>query len=242
MLLVSPKTGMAEAILDASYLTNVRTGAMTGVAAEYLARGNAETLGIVGTGAQARTQMDGIVAVRPIRRIDVWSRSAENVVRFVEDAARLHPDIEIRGVSTAETAVMESDIVVAATTSSKPVIMDPWVRPGTLVCSVGSHTPDAAEIAPGIVARAARVVVDTRPGSLKGAGDISGPVAAGLFDELRVAELGELVLGHAPGRGSDDEITVFKSVGFAAIDLVAATMVVKEARERGLGSELSLHD
>lgn len=241
VLLMDPKTGEAVALLDATHVTDVRTGAMTGVACEHLAREDAAVLGLIGSGAQARTQLEGVAAVRALREVRVWSRSAERVAGFVEEARLRYPALDIRPSDSPEAAARGADIVVAATTSATPVVADEWIAPGTLVCGVGSHTPDAAEIAPGIVARAARIVVDTRRGAVEGAGDISGPLARGLCPPDRVHELGELVLGQVPGRRSRDEVTVFKSVGFAAVDLYAATVIVRAATARGLGRELDIH-
>jgi ornithine cyclodeaminase len=241
VLLVDSRTGEAEALLDATYLTDLRTGAMTGVACQYLARVGAAVLGLIGTGRQAETQLDAVVATCPILEVRVWSRSAERVARFAETAAARHPKLTIRAAVSAEETVRGADVVVAATTATQPVVADAWVRPGMLVCSVGTNRPEAAEVAPETVARAARVVVDTRRGTLQDVGDIAIPLARGLCDEQRIDELGELVLGTAAARQQDDEIAVFKSVGFAAVDLAAARMIVDAARQRGLGQEVALH-
>jgi ornithine cyclodeaminase/alanine dehydrogenase-like protein (mu-crystallin family) len=130
--------------------------------------------------------------------------------------------------------------VVAATTATAPIILSEWVRPGTTVCGIGSNRPTATELDPALVAHADLVAVDTREGTLH-IGDLARPIAAGELDPARVVELGELVLGTAPGRQTPDQITIFKSVGFAAVDLAAARLIVAAAREQGLGQEIDLH-
>ncbi len=229
-----------EALLDASYLTEVRTGALTGLACRYLARPDARRLGLIGSGVQAHTQLAGVLAATPVAEVRVWDVSPERLGQFVDQARAAHPAARIDAAKDAEHAVAGADIVSTATSATTPVFDDAWIGRGVLVCGIGSHTPDAAEIDPRTVARAARIVVDTRAGALSGSGDISGPIAAGLVSADSVVELGELVLGRAAGRGSPDEIAVFKSVGFAALDVVAAHAVVRAAVGRSAGQEILL--
>jgi ornithine cyclodeaminase/alanine dehydrogenase-like protein (mu-crystallin family) len=141
---------------------------------------------------------------------------------------------------SAREAVDGADIVVAATASASPVLPAEAARPGTLVCGIGSHTPDAAEIPVEIVASASRIAVDTRAGAVDGAGDIAAAIRAGSVDRDDVAELGELVTGRRPGRQAEHETAVFKSVGFAALDLVAGAVLVEAARQAGLGRRVQL--
>lgn len=234
-----PASGI-EAFLDASYLTEVRTGAMTGVACRHLARPGAYRLGLIGTGVQARSQLTGVLAATTVEQVRVWDVSPERLGRFLDEARATHPATCIYAATDAEDAVTGADIVATATTATFPVFDDAWISRGALVCGIGSHTPDAAEIDPRTVARAARIVVDTRAGALSGAADISGPIARGLILVEAVAELGELVLGRAPGRGAPDEIAVFKSVGFAALDVVAAHAVVRAALGQSVGHEIQI--
>jgi ornithine cyclodeaminase len=239
VLVIDPTTGWLEALLEGSYLTDVRTGAMSGIACEYLARQDSTSLGLIGSGAQARTQLDAIAAVLPIRRVRAWSRSPDRLAAFVAESAARHPQLDLAAAPSPAEACA-ADVVVAATTSTEPVVLEAWIRPGTLVCGVGSNRPNASELDPTLVARAARVAVDSRTGTLA-VGDLAGPIAAGRLDPDDIAELGELVLGTAAGRQSDDETTIFKSVGFAAVDLTSARLILDAAREQGLGQQIDLH-
>lgn len=238
LLLLEPDTGVPAALLDAEYLTDIRTAAMTAVACEYLARQDSRVLGLVGTGAQARAHVAAIADVLPIDEVRVWSRTEARVRAFVDDVSS--PAVRVIAAESAEAVVRGADVVVAATTASAPVIRSSWVAGGMLVCGVGSHTPDDAEIDPAIVAGAAVVGVDTWQGGVDGAGDIGAPLGDGLIAKDVIHELGEFVSRSCEGRRSADEVTVFKSVGFAAADLVAATMVLERARELGVGREVAL--
>lgn len=239
LLFRDPVTGL-EAFMDAGWLTDIRTGATTAVACEYLAVPAARRLAVIGAGTQARSQLDAVLAAMPVEEAMVWAPTADRLERFVADAGDRHPTVQIRRAKSAQESVIGADIIVAATTSSRPVVDDEWVKPGSLVCGIGSHTPDSTEIDPRTVMRAQRVVVDTRAGALWGSGDIGGPVSAGDVSEESVVELGELVLGSARGRESSDEIAIFKSVGFAALDITAARFIVSEAISRGIGLDVAL--
>jgi len=147
----------------------------------------------------------------------------------------------IRASPNPEAAADGADIVVAATTSTSPVIADKFIAPGTLVCGVGSHDPGASEIEPATVARAERVVVDTFA-AVEGSGDINTPVREELLDTADIVQLGTLVLHGGPVRRDDSSIAVFKSVGFAAADIVAASLIATQALEHHLGTAVQLHD
>ncbi len=226
------------ALLEGGYLTDARTGAMSAVAAELLASPGARRLAVIGAGLQARTQIEAIVTATGIRDVRVWCRTEATRVAFAARAAEtLH--VDVTPASSAAEAVRGADIVATATTSSTPVVADGWLEPDALVCGIGSHTPDASEIERRTVARARTVVVDSRRGVLAGAGDVIEPVRAGQLREEDVVELGELVAGIRPVVAPPG-IAVFKSVGFAALDLAAAKAVVDSALEQGAGSEVAL--
>jgi ornithine cyclodeaminase len=241
VLLLEVETGRAQALLDATYLTDARTGALTGVAAELLARPESRLMGLIGAGQQARTQIDAVLAVLPIEEVRIWSRTPERVERMVESASAKHPGVRIRAAASGEEAAAGADVVVCATTARDPVVRDAWLEPGMFLSSVGATMPDHAEFEPATVARADKVVVDARVEVLQRAGDVAIPLQRGLLQEERIAELGELVLGTRPGRERPDELTYFKSAGFAAVDLTTAHLVYELARQEGVGTELDLH-
>jgi ornithine cyclodeaminase/alanine dehydrogenase-like protein (mu-crystallin family) len=179
--------------------------------------------------------VDAMVDAFGIGEIRVVSRQRERAEAFCERMAERYPRVAFTPSGPDGATTDGCDIVVAATRSSTPVLPEEAARPGTLVCGIGSHRPDAAEIPPAVVRSAARVVVDTRAGSIDSAGDIAPLIAAGHLTREDVTELGDLVAGRRGGRATDEEVTVFKSAGFAALDLVAGAVLVQEARRRGLG-------
>lgn len=239
ILLLDPETGALLALMDGRYITEARTAAVSAVSARHLARGDAATLAIIGTGVQARSHLEAYAEVRTLRDVRVWSPQARSRERFVEDM-RGHVPVAITPAESAEAAVRGADLIVLATSSPTPVIEDAWVAPGAHVVSVGACRPDQREMPPPLVERA-RVFVDSRAAALVESGDVVMGLAEARFglDHLR-GELGEAVLGRVQGRTADDEITVFKSLGMAVEDVVAADLVYRRAVETGAGTELTL--
>ncbi|GAB2458279.1 ornithine cyclodeaminase family protein [Nocardioides hungaricus] len=243
ILLLDPERG-EEVLLDGEVITDLRTGAMTGVAARYLAAPGASEVAVIGSGIQARTQILALAEVLPtVRRVRVFSRNRSRLEAFVAmmRAEVLEAGVRVEATASAEEAVVGADVVVAATTSSTPVIADAWIASGALVCGVGSHDRHSSELEPATVARAEVLAVDTLRGGVDGAADISGPIESGLVDRSAVAELGDVVRGAAAGRRTPEGIAVFKSVGFAACDVMAAAEVARRAAELGEGLVLDLH-
>jgi ornithine cyclodeaminase/alanine dehydrogenase-like protein (mu-crystallin family) len=242
--LIDPELGH-EVLIEGGVVTDLRTGAMTGLAAQHLAPSSATTAAVLGAGIQARTQILALLhALESVREVRVYSRSEDNRTRFCETL-----NTEVAGLGLAARvniipagdpgrACRGADVIIAATTSSAPVVRDEWVGKNTLVCSVGSHTPDQSELEVDTVGRASRVVVDTVPGGVDGAGDIANAIAAGRLERDSVIELGHL-LQSPPEQGSE-ELTVFKSVGFSAADVVAARMIARAALDQGLGTQVAL--
>jgi ornithine cyclodeaminase len=222
-VLMDGSTGEVRALIDGNELTARRTAATSALAARHLARPDARTLLVVGTGRIARELAVVHAAVRPnLERILVWGRTAEH-------AAALARGLEARGlparaVAELAPAVAEADLISTATISTVPLIDGAWVRPGAHVDLVGGYTPAMREANDALMARA-RVFVDTRAGALSEAGDVTQPLANGTLAADSVGELAELCRGTRGGRRSDDEITVFKSVGAALEDLAAAILV-----------------
>jgi ornithine cyclodeaminase/alanine dehydrogenase-like protein (mu-crystallin family) len=225
-------TGVPLAILEGTYLTRLRTGAVTGLAVDVLAKQDATVLTIFGAGATAEGQIEGVCAVRPIEMVNIVSRgaSARLLAERLQAEDRTHTYV---AVTDQEQAVGEADIVVAATTSTTPVFDAEWVRAGTVVCGVGSYRPDMQEVPPGIIERAA-VVVDQREAAEEEAGDLLQPIAQGrwAWDNL-YAELGAIVAGAVPPPTTD--IIYFKSCGLAIEDVAAGVAVLDVAEREGLG-------
>ena len=236
------ETGQPLAVMDGGYLTALRTGAVSGAATDLLARPNSRNLTIIGTGAQAVTQMAAVCAVRPIETVHVVARSEEGGERFLEAVSKDWPDLTSLVIITRDIggSVAQADIICTATSSSTPVFSDEHVLPGTHINGVGSFTPSMQEVPAETVVRAT-VVVDQIEPALEEAGDLIIPLEAGLItrDHLR-RELGHLVLGDVEGRTSDDEVTFFKSVGNAVQDLVTARAAYEAAEKLGIGQEVSL--
>ncbi|KAB1073002.1 bifunctional Delta(1)-pyrroline-2-carboxylate/Delta(1)-piperideine-2-carboxylate reductase [Methylobacterium planeticum] len=225
-------TGAPRALIDGEALTNRRTAAASALASTYLSRADSGVLTLVGTGRLAPELALAHAAVRPIRRVLVWGRSIDKAQTV---AARLcRRGLSAERTSDLPAAVAAADIVSCATVSSEPLVLGHQVRPGTHIDLVGAFTPAMRESDDAVIL-ASRVYVDTYAGALAEAGDLIQPIAAGIWSEDRVCgDLRELCTRTRCGRAGDDEVTLFKSVGAALEDLVAATLVL----ERGRGSEL----
>lgn len=219
------------AIIEADRLGRLRTGAASGVAARHLAREGARTLGVIGCGRQAETQVAAVRAALPgIERTVVYCRDAER-----REAFALHVGAE-QGESHRDAA--EQDVVVTITTSRDPVLRGEWLRPGALVCAAGANLPRRRELDDAVLGRAAFVCCDSKENSRLESGDLIEPVANGVLDWLEVHELAEVVAGEVPGRQAADDIVVFKSNGIAAWDVAVGAAVVARARERAMGRTL----
>jgi alanine dehydrogenase len=239
IVLLDPETGALMALMDGRYITEARTAAVSAVSARQLSRADAVTLAIVGSGVQAKSHLEAYAAVRPLREVRVWSPKPASRERFVEDA-QPHVAARLVATDTAEAAVANADLVVLVTSSPTPVIADEWVKPGAHVVSVGACRPDQREMAPELVARG-RLFVDSRAAALVESGDIVQGIREQRFDASHIAgELGEVVLGRTPGRTNAEEVTIFKSLGMAVEDVVAADLVLQKALETGAGTELTL--
>lgn len=239
ILLLDPDTGALIALMDGRFITEARTAAVSAVSARHLARPEASRLAVIGSGVQARSHVEALALVRPLKDVRVWSPQAASRDRFVAEMSS-HVAAPLRAMGSAEAAVEGADIVVLVTSSPTPVVEDAWVAPGTHVISVGACRPDQREMAPALVARS-RLVVDSRAGALVEAGDVVQGIREGRFNESHVAaELGQVVAGSAPGRQHPDQVTVFKSLGMAVEDVAAADLVYRRALERGAGTELTI--
>jgi alanine dehydrogenase len=259
ILLMDAETGALVALMDGRYITEARTAAVSAVSSKLLARKTAQSLAIIGSGVQARSHLEALSRVHNLRQVTVWSPQKLHRDQFVEwatTAIRSQPDgdqMAIRSASGADQvsirsivavdhpgeAVVGADIVVLVTSSPTPVVESGWVKPGAHVISVGACRPNQREMDPALVARG-RLFVDSRAAALVESGDVVLGMHEALFgaDHI-VAELGELIAG-AQARRTDTEITIFKSLGLAVEDVMAADLAYRRALERGVGQALTL--
>jgi len=237
-LIMDGRDGRPLAVMDGEFLTALRTGAASGLATDLLARRGARTVAVIGTGVQGRTQLEAVCAVRPIERayaVDIDRDKAEAFAREMSD--RLSVPV---AAEEAERALPHCDVLCTATPATQPVFSDERLGPGLHINAVGSYQPEMCEIPDATVARAL-VVVDSRAACLAEAGDLIQPIEAGLIDESHIhAEIGEVAAGTREGRTSEEQVTLFKSVGNAVQDLAAASRALARAEQLGLGVEISL--
>jgi len=239
ILLLDPETGALQAILDGRYITEARTAAVSAVSTRFLAKPDASTLAIIGSGVQARSHLEAYQHVRQLKEVRLWSPSARSRSSFVDDMSP-RVNVPIIAADTAEAAVRGADLIVLVTSSPTPVIDDAWVGDGAHVVCVGACRPTQQEMDPPLVKRG-RLYVDSSAAAVVEAGDVVMNIAAGLFDASHIrGEIGELVLGRIEGRSSSTDITIFKSLGMAVEDVVAADLVFRRAAESGAGTELLL--
>ena len=232
--LFDTETGELAAVMDGRYITEVRTAAASAVSVQYLARAGARVLALLGSGVQAGSHLAALRLARPFEEVRVWSPTPAHLRRFVESEGP-----PVRAASSPAECVRGADVVVAATNSIRPAIDNGWVSDGAHVIAIGACRPSHQEVDPALVARA-RLVVDSREAALQEAGDIVLPIREGRFGAEHVcAELGEIAGGRKPGRSGDSEVTLFKSLGLAIEDLVAADLAFRRAREAGLGITVS---
>jgi len=232
VLLFDGETGEPLAVMNAAAVTAIRTAAVSGLATRLLAREEAGDLALMGTGVQARSHLAAMAAVRQLRRVRVASRDVRHAQKFAAENAALAP-CPIEAVTSVEAAVRGADLIVTATNAHEPIVRREWVAAGAHVNAVGAYTPSMRELDGDLVA-AARLFVDARAAALAEAGDILLPMGAGAFGpEHILAELGEVAIGRRPGRGSAEEITLFKSLGLPVEDAAAAEFVYRRAGGRG---------
>jgi len=231
VLLFDLETTKPVAVIEADKLGQLRTGAASGVAARHLAREGASSLGVIGCGWQARSQVACIREALPgIERVVAYCRTEERLREFCRETGAE------AGESHSDPA--GQDVVVTVTTSRDPVLRGEWLRPGALVCAVGANDPRRRELDNVVLERAAFVCCDSLENAKRESGDLIEPVEAGVLDWLEVHELQEVVAGELPGRQADDDIVVFKSNGLAAWDVAIGSVAVERARAQGVGREL----
>ena len=238
VLLFDADDGRLLGVFDATAITAIRTAAVSGLATRLLARDDATKLAIIGSGVQARTHLEAMLAVRPFARLAIWSRSAERAAAFAREAAAR--GIETTLAASAADAVRDADVVCTTTSAREPVLRGEWLPRGVHVNAVGASVRAARELDSEAVVRS-RLFVDRRESALREPGDIIVPLEEGaITPDHIVAELGEVVIGRAAGRASPDEITLFKSLGLAIEDLAAAQWLYATAQRDGAGQWVEL--
>lgn len=240
VLVFDAQTGFLRMIvLDNGYLTELRTGAAGALAADLLARRDVETVGIVGSGSQARYQLEALLGVRRPRRVLVYGRSAASASTYALEMGERF-GLAVSAVASARDAVTESDVVITTTPSREPIVRAEWVRPGTHITAVGSDGPDKRELESAVLARADIIVADRLDQCLR-LGEIHHAVAEGAIEVGRLhGELGEIAAGIKRGRGADGEITVADLTGVGIQDAAMADLVAAAALVAGLGESITV--
>ncbi len=235
--LFNAENGELLAFIEADKLGQMRTGAASGVATKYLAREDARTVGVYGTGWQARSQIEAVCAVRDIEAIKVYSRSAENRASFcLEMSAKLN-DVNITPADRPEAAA-DADIVITITSSRDPVIRGAWLKNGAHINAAGGNSILRRELDDEAITRSSFIAVDSIDQARIEAGELVIPVEKGLLTWERVNELRYVVGGELRGRKNKDDITIFKSLGIAIEDVAAAAVIYRKARKHAVGREL----
>ena len=235
------ESGKPTAIIEASHLGMVRTGAASGVATRYLAREDAAVLGTIGAGKQAIGQLEAVCAVRRISVVKVYSRNADRAQKFCA-ALSEKLDIPMHAVTSAAEAVRGADIVNVITKAASPVLAGDWLQPGQHINAAGSNSLARRELDETAVRRCARIVVDSRNTARNECGDLLPLAENGHIDWDSLPELGEVIVGRVPGRRSPDEITLYESHGMAIQDLYVARHVLDIARQKNIGVDLPIGD
>jgi ornithine cyclodeaminase/alanine dehydrogenase-like protein (mu-crystallin family) len=228
------KSGALIALLQADYLGQMRTGAASGVATEYMARPEASEVGLFGSGKQARTQLRAVCKVRKIERVQVYSRDEERRRQFAAEMSE-SLQVKVEPVPRPELAAQDKDIIITATTSREPVLNGHWIAEGTHVNAIGSNFLGKAEIDAVAVRRCESIVVDSKDQARVEAGDFAQALEEGSIHWADIHELGQVIVGRYTGRAHPQDVTLFKSLGIAAEDVAVAARVYAKAQAAGIG-------
>ena len=244
MVLVDAETGVVNSLIDGTYLTRLRTGAISGLATEILSRKDSKIFALFGTGGQAVTQLEAVLTVRNIEEVrvfDVFKERAKDFAKKMSDKFGKKFNVKIIAAESSDAAVDNADIITTVTTSKKPVFDANKVKKNVHINGVGSYTPEMVEIPGAILVNANKIYVDTRDGAINESGDLITPIKDGLITIEKInGELGEVINGLIKGRESDDEMTFFKTTGSAVLDLVAAQKIYEKAKAKGVGQMVDL--
>lgn len=227
VILSDPKNGFPLCIMDATYLTSLRTGAAGGVAAKFLAKRESKNVALVGCGVQARTQLAALLELFDIRQVKVWGLTSKEATKFIKGLGRLKT-AKIEAFPTVEACVKDSDIIVTTTPSRKPLLRLEWIKEGVHINAIGADAKGKQELDSRILKRAKVVVDDLKQASHSG--EINVPLSKGELSKKDIyADIGEVVSGKKKGRSEKEEITVFDSTGLAIQDIAIANLVYKKA-------------
>lgn len=239
IVLLSPHTGALIAVMDGQRITAARTAAVSAISATALARDDSSVMAILGTGVQARSHLEAMEIAFELSEVRVWSPTPDHQMAFLEEM-QSSTTAALAGANSAEQAVHGADLIVLVTSASEPVVRSEWIKPGAHVIGVGACRPNQREMDPALIARS-RLFVDSRAAALVEAGDIVMGMADGAFGASHICgELGEVLAETIEGRRSSKEVTIFKSLGLAVEDVVAANLVYQRALDQDVGLELQL--
>ena len=240
VLLIDGKTGIVTAILDGTYVTQLRTGASSGAAFDVLAKKNCRIGALIGTGGQAATQLEAMIAVRKLEEVRVYDLNYERTVSF---ARQMQEELQSYGtriipVSSSDEAIGDADLLITVTPSSKPVFDGTKIKKGCTISCVGAYQHHMQEMDPAILPRASKIYFDSREAVLSESGDILIPLEKGIITEDDfTGDIGNVIKGELTGRENDDEIIVYETVGVGAQDLVTAKIIYEKAVKAGVGTQ-----
>ncbi|AJD30212.1 MULTISPECIES: ornithine cyclodeaminase family protein [Clostridium] len=243
MILLDGKTGEISAIMDGTYLTQLRTGASAGAATDILAKQDSKIGALIGTGGQALCQLEALLSARNLKVVKVYSRNIEKVKAFVEEAKEKlgHYGTEIIGVDSSDEAIENADVITVVTTATSPVFDGEKVKKGAHINGVGSYMKHMQEIDEYIISKADKIYLDSKEAVLSEAGDFIIPIQKGIITEdIITGELGQVISKTIEGRQSENEITLFKSVGIAVQDVVTAYRIYEKALKNKVGKEIEI--
>ena len=242
IVLIDPANGSPISIMDGSIITDIRTGAASGVATKYLARKDSRNLGIIGAGSQSHTQLLAILnTLVKLDDVKIYDLLPEKSKAFAEEANKLYSKRikKVTAVDDPKDAVQGMDVIVTCTPSRKPIVKDSWISKGQHINCIGADAPGKEELEPAVLKRGKVIIDDWEQASHSG--EINVPISKGLFSQKNVyGNIGEIVAGKKPGRESHDEITIFCSTGLAIQDAVTAKLAYDAARKKGLGHEFEM--
>ncbi len=244
MILMNEETGEVCSIIDGTYLTRLRTGAVSGAATDLLAKKDAAIFALIGAGGQAEAQLEAVLTVRNISEVRIFDRVQDRAAEFTGRMERKFAgkfEAVFVQVNSPDEAVKGADIITCVTSSKTPVFDGRSVKKGAHINGIGSYTPDMQELDEYTLLHADKIYVDTRDGVLNESGDFIFPMQDHKLSETDVnGELGEVILGQVPARESDEEITLFKSVGTGVLDLVTARRIYEKAAREGIGQVIEM--